>query len=74
MSGADPTRGQAGEILRSTRLQAGLTQKQLADRASTKQSAISRLESGTVSPTVGMLERLLEAAGAELVLTIRTKE
>lgn len=70
---SNPTNGQAGAILRSARLRAGLTQRQLADRAHTKQSAISRLEAGTVSPTVETLERLVGAAGSELVLTIQKK-
>lgn len=53
----------AGELLRLAREEAGLSQTQLAARAQTKQSAISRLECGIVSPTVETLARLIEATG-----------
>lgn len=58
----------AGQLLRESRLRHGLTQKQLAIRARTSQAAISRIERGLVSPTVEMLERLLDLLGEELVL------
>jgi transcriptional regulator with XRE-family HTH domain len=59
----------AGQLLRESRLQHGLTQKQLAIRARTSQAAISRIERGLVSPTVEMLERLLDLLGEELRLS-----
>jgi transcriptional regulator with XRE-family HTH domain len=62
----------AADLIRTTREAAGLRQVDLAARCHTAQSAISRLESGHVSPTVETLERILRAAGAELILT--TKE
>ncbi len=62
----------AAALIRTTRESAHLTQGQLAARCNTAQSAISRLESGHVSPTVETLERILRAAGAELILS--TKE
>jgi ribosome-binding protein aMBF1 (putative translation factor) len=43
------------------RLAAGLTQQQLAQRIGTKQSSISRLESGTAEPSFDMLRRLAAA-------------
>ncbi len=46
----------------------GLTQSQLAQRARTSQAAISRIERGTVSPTVDMLTALLDLMGEELDL------
>lgn len=58
----------AGELVRSVRLRHGLTQRQLADRARTSQAAISRIERGTVSPTVETLARLLDLMGEELEL------
>ena len=58
----------AGELLRTVRRRHGLTQKQLAIRARTSQAAISRIERGLVSPTVEMLERLLDLMGEELRL------
>ena len=47
----------------SARLNAGLTQRQLAERLGTTQSAIARLENGNSTPTVETLRRLAEALG-----------
>ena len=54
------------ELLRQARLKAGLSQRQLAQRAGTAQSVIARIERGQSSPTWDTLERLLAAAGYEL--------
>jgi transcriptional regulator with XRE-family HTH domain len=43
------------------RLDAGLTQAQLAERIGTKQSSISRLEGGDAEPSSDMLRRLAAA-------------
>jgi transcriptional regulator with XRE-family HTH domain len=48
------------------RRQAGLTQHELANRASTSQAAISAYESGGRSPSVDTLCRILAAAGFEV--------
>jgi DNA-binding XRE family transcriptional regulator len=45
------------------RLRKGWSQKQLAERASTSQSYIARLESGAVDPQVSTLRRLAEVLG-----------
>lgn len=58
----------AGELLRVVRRRHGLTQRQLADRARTSQSAISRIERDRVSPTVATLRELLDLMGEELEL------
>lgn len=58
-----------GELLRKARRRHGVSQAQLATRAGTTQSAISRLESGRVSPTVETLRELLHLLGEDLVLT-----
>src|SRR2546425_9021716 len=55
-------------LLREVRRQHGLTQGQLAARARTSQAAISRIERGTVSPTVATLARLLDLMGEQLIL------
>jgi transcriptional regulator with XRE-family HTH domain len=54
---------QPGQLIRERRLANGLTQKQLAIRAGSTQPAISRLESGELSPTFETLERLLAVMG-----------
>lgn len=58
----------AGDLLRAVRHRQGLTQIELATRAKTSQTALSRWERGTRSPTVEQLERLLDAAGMQLRL------
>jgi len=49
------------EELRRLRLQAGLTQKDLAERAGVSQSLIARIEAGTVDPRVSTLRRIISA-------------
>jgi len=48
----------------------GLTQAELAVRIGTKQSSISKIESGRVVPTLPVLERIARATGSPLVLTL----
>ena len=57
-----------GEVLREARRRHGVTQESLAIRAGTTQSAISRIESGRVSPTIETLGDLLYLLGEELEL------
>ena len=45
------------------RAEAGLSQNELAERMSTSQAAIARLESGRYWPTIRTLRRLAEATG-----------
>ena len=60
-----------GDLLRFARTRAGLTQRQLAQRARTAQSVVARIESGATSPSWETLSRLLEAAGFALDATLR---
>lgn len=57
-----------GELLRKARHRHRVSQAQLATRAGTTQSAISRIESGRVSPTVETLRELLFLLGEDLTL------
>ena len=57
-------------MVQGVRNSAGLTMRALAARADVATSTIARIESGEVDPTVGMLTRLLSAAGRELELRI----
>ncbi len=52
------------------RLDRGLSQKQLADKIGTKQSAISRLEGGNSNPSVAFLEKVSKALGGKLQVSI----
>lgn len=57
-----------GAVLERVRTEAGLTQRQLAERAGTAQSLVARIEGDQANPTIETLSRLLDAAG--FVLTI----
>lgn len=56
----------AARLLRYARRRAGLTQRALAGVAGVPQPAVARIESGSISPRVETLERLLRAAGRTL--------
>lgn len=56
--------------LRALREKRGLTQRELADRVGTTQSAIARLEAGHISPSLPTLDKVATALGAEVSLTI----
>jgi len=48
------------------RIKKGLTQKELAKKIGTKQSVISRFESGNANPSLSFLKRLAEALDTRL--------
>ena len=50
------------------RLEQGLTQAQLARRAGVQQSAIARIENGSISPTLDTVIKLARALNRDLVL------
>lgn len=52
------------------RIDAGLTQAELAARMGTTQSAIARMEGGGTRPTLETLEKLASAVGADLVIGV----
>lgn len=60
----------SGDLLREARLRAGLTQAELAVRAKTARSQISRYERGEVLPSLESLRRLIRACGLELGVRI----
>jgi HTH-type transcriptional regulator / antitoxin HipB len=49
------------DAIRERRLELGLTQTQVAERAGLRQPDVSRLEAGGGTPTIGMLDRLAHA-------------
>ena len=59
---------EAGQLLRQRRLSHGVSQQQLALRAGTRQSTISRIENGHEIPTTDRLDQLLMALGERLEL------
>jgi transcriptional regulator with XRE-family HTH domain len=57
-----------GELLRYGRQKHGVSQKRLAIRAGTTQSAISRIERNRISPSIETLRELLHLLGEDLTL------
>jgi len=55
-------------LVRETRRELGLSQRQLAFRAGTTQAEVSRVERGEVSPTITTLRELMRAMGRELIV------
>lgn len=53
-------------LIRQARLEAGLTQAQLAERLGSSQPEVARLERAGANPTVRTLERVLRATGHRL--------
>lgn len=53
-------------MLRWARRKAGLTQRELAERAGVAQPTVARIESGAVVPRVDTLDKLLRACGYTL--------
>lgn len=56
------------------RLDKGFTQKDLARRIGTKQSAISRFESGEYNPTLNFLEKVAWGLDAEMKVIVSTRK
>lgn len=56
--------------IRRLREARGLSQRELAERVGTTQSAIARLEAGNNSPSLPTLDRIAAALGAELTVSL----
>lgn len=63
-----------GQILREARLRHEVSQEELAVRAGTTQSAISRIEQDRVSPSIVTLRDLLFVLGEDLVLDSESRD
>ena len=55
----------------AARIEKQMTQAELAERADTKQSNISRFESGNYNPSVEFLQKIAGALGKQLKITLR---
>lgn len=64
------TRIALGQAVYDRRTALGISQTELATRAGTTQTVISRLEGGAVTPTLPLLHRLASALEGELDLRI----
>lgn len=58
------------DLIREARRRAGLTQRELAERAGTTQSAIARLESGRTSPSFDTVRRMMRLCGFNLLVAL----
>lgn len=63
----------ADDIL-NLRLENQWSQSELARRAGTKQSNISRIESGLANPTLKFIQKLAKALGAEVEIRLRREQ
>jgi transcriptional regulator with XRE-family HTH domain len=57
-------------IVREARRRAGLTQAALAKKAGVPKSTVGRIESGARTPSVALVERLVQAAGLEVTVSL----
>lgn len=55
-----------GELIRSARLRASYSQKELAQRLGLASSSIARWETDTVEPSFSTLRRVLQACGFDI--------
>ena len=61
-----------GELLRTTRLSQGLTQKQLAAKAGTNRTYVSRVERDAVDASILTLRKIVETGlGGKLELAVK---
>ena len=61
------------EMVIKKRIERGLSQKELAQKIGTKQSAISRLESGDYNPSLSFLQKVGEALDVKLKISLAEK-
>ncbi|SDC97036.1 helix-turn-helix domain-containing protein [Streptomyces prasinopilosus] len=62
--------GDLGQAVYDRRIELGLSQAELADRAGMTQPQVSRMEGGDTVPTLPLLRRLAKALGGTLNLAI----
>jgi predicted transcriptional regulator len=53
------------------RIEKNISQKELASRIGTKQSALSRLESGNYNPSLAFMQKVAEALDSKLEIKLR---
>ncbi len=63
----------AAEIVRRARRGAGLSLRELADRAGTSHSAIAAYESGAKQPSVATVDRVVRAAGYAVTVDLEPR-
>jgi len=66
LTGASPSRRQLTEVLVARRTALGMSQTEVAAKMGTSQSAVARLESGSVDVRLSTLDRYAAALGQRL--------
>ena len=61
----------SASIIREIRMQSGLSQAELAEKAGTSQPAVARYETGASHPSTATLQRIAAAAGFEIRVEIK---
>jgi transcriptional regulator with XRE-family HTH domain len=69
--GEEAARASLAVCLATARIEAGLTQQQLAAMIGRSQPYVSKLESGEANPTLGTIGRILACIGKQLVCEAR---
>ncbi len=59
-----------GELIRMIRSQLSISQKVVSIRSLVPQATLSKIESGKQQPTIGTLEKILDALECDLVITV----
>jgi transcriptional regulator with XRE-family HTH domain len=60
-----------GQILKERRKQLGITQRHLAELAEVSYNTVYKIETGQVSPTIELLQKLIVVLGMELKLEVK---
>jgi transcriptional regulator with XRE-family HTH domain len=63
-----------GQALREMRQHAGLSQRELAERIGSTQSAVARMERGEAEPKFCTLEKISAALSRDLLIHVRAME
>jgi HTH-type transcriptional regulator/antitoxin HipB len=67
-------RFELAEAVRARREELGWSQRQLAERAGMTQPGVARFEAGGTTPTLPLLERLADALGLKLTVTLAPEQ
>ena len=59
----------AAQMLLQARKEVGMTQSELAQRAGTTKSYISKIENGAIEPSVGLFFRLISSLGLRIEIS-----
>ena len=56
------------DIIVNARKEANMTQKELSEKTGIQQATISKIENGTINPSVSMLERIAYGLNKKLII------